>query len=64
MTIVIGRIIDNDIYIESDSRITDFRLVQTNLLTGLLKTIILNPFLCLSFAGFVEYAEKALICIF
>lgn len=60
MTLIVARIIDNNIYIESDSKVNDPKLVQSDPLCGLLKTLILHPFVCISFAGAVHYAEIAL----
>ncbi|MCK5311852.1 MAG: hypothetical protein KAJ62_07075 [Desulfobacteraceae bacterium] len=60
MTLVVARIVEENIYIESDSKITDERLVRSDPLCGLLKTLILHPFICVSFAGNVHFAELAL----
>jgi hypothetical protein len=64
MTLVVARIDQENIYIESDSKITDDRLVRSDPLCGLLKTLILNPFVCVSFAGNVHYAELAITRFF
>lgn len=60
MTLVVARIENENIYIESDSKVTDDRLVRSDPLCGLLKTLILHPFICISFAGNVTFAELAL----
>jgi len=60
MTLIVARIEEDNIYIESDSKITDDRLVRSDPLCGLLKTLILHPFVCISFAGKVYFAEIAL----
>lgn len=60
MSLVVGRIIDNNIFIESDTRITDIKEVPSEPLSGCLKTIILHPFICMSFAGNIYYAELAI----
>ncbi|MFT5719987.1 MAG: hypothetical protein ACI9W6_000276 [Motiliproteus sp.] len=60
MTLVVARIDKENIFIESDSKITDERLVRSNPLCGLLKTFILHPFVSMSFAGNVVFAELEL----
>ncbi|WP_299680615.1 hypothetical protein [uncultured Tenacibaculum sp.] len=60
MTLVICRQVEEKIYIASDSKVTDKNSVRNNPLTGNLKSLILNPFLSLSFAGNIHYAEKIL----
>lgn len=64
MTLVVARIDGCNIYINSDSKITDDRLVRTDPLCGLLKTLILRPFVCVSFAGNVKFAESAIRIFF
>lgn len=59
MTLVVARLIDENICIQSDSRVTDPKLVNSNPLCGLLKTVMPHPFICLSFAGDVHFAEIA-----
>lgn len=63
MTLVVGRIEGKNIFIESDSKISDENLAKHNPLYGMLKTIIISPFLCISFASnninFVEDALKS-----
>lgn len=60
MTLVVARATADNIYIESDSKITDERLVRSDPLCGVLKTIIYHPFLCISFSGNVALAEIAI----
>ena len=60
MTLIICRQIKEKIYIVSDSKVTDKDAVRNNPLTGNLKSLILNPYLSLSFAGNIYYAEKIL----
>lgn len=60
MTLVVARIENQNIYIESDSKITDENAIRSNPLCGLLKTLILHPCVCVSFAGNVHYAEQAI----
>lgn len=63
MTLVLGKIIDNDIYIDSDSRLSPSDGTTSNPLEGALKTVILHPFVCVSFAGHVEYARDAISAV-
>lgn len=58
MSLVVSRKINDKIYIESDSRITDINEAKRESIYGVLKTIILFPRCCLSFAGKPYYAEK------
>lgn len=58
MTLVVCRKIDDDIFIHSDSKIiedvgtgSERELRQNRPLCGLLKTLILHPHICVSFAG-------------
>lgn len=58
MTLVVCRKQDHDIFIQSDSKVIDSfgalnerSLRQHDMLGGLLKTVILHPHICLSFAG-------------
>jgi hypothetical protein len=60
MSLVIAKIIENKIYIESDSRVTDLSIVKNDPLCGVIKALVLNPFLTIAFAGDIMYAEKAL----
>ncbi|MGL2966989.1 hypothetical protein [Flavobacterium sp. XGLA_31] len=60
MTLIVGRVHDENIKIYSDSKITDINSVRNNALTANLKCFILHPHICLSFSGNVHYAEKFL----
>lgn len=62
MTLIIGRIVQGSLRIDSDSRITDPNIVsnRNSVFSGLLKTIILHPKLCLSYAGGVDVAQEAI----
>jgi len=62
MTLIVGRIIQDTIRIESDSKITDPKIVsnKNSIFSGYLKTIIINPRLCISYAGDIDYAQKAI----
>ena len=62
MTLVIGRIIQGGVIVESDSKITDPKIVSNRnyIFSGLLKTIILNPQISVSYAGDIETAQKAI----
>lgn len=62
MTLVVGRIVQGRIRIDSDSKITDPKIVdnRNNIFSGLLKTIILNPNISVSYSGGVETAQKAI----
>ncbi|TPG38386.1 hypothetical protein [Flavobacterium pectinovorum] len=62
MTLVIGRIAQGSLRIESDSKITDPNIVsnRNSIFSGLLKTIILHPKLCISYAGSVDTAQQAI----
>ncbi|WP_017495749.1 hypothetical protein [Flavobacterium sp. WG21] len=60
MTLVVAKIIDNDIQIVSDTKITDLFLGSQNPLLGQLKTIILNPYISISFSGLPDYAQEVL----
>ena len=61
MTLIVGRIVEGSLRIDSDSRITDPNIVsnRNNIFSGLLKSIILHPKLCLSYAGAVDVAQEA-----
>jgi len=61
MTLIISRIIENKIYIESDSKITGEFVRRNNPLDSKLKALILAPKLCLCYAGNISYAEEAYI---
>src|SRR6185436_4863333 len=60
MSLVVSKIIDNKIEIESDSRITDINEAKKESIYGVLKSIIVYPQLCISFAGSIYLAEKAI----
>lgn len=62
MTLIVGRITQGGVLVDSDSRITDPNIVsnKNNIFSGILKTIILNPFISVSYAGGVETAQKAI----
>ena len=67
MTLVVCRKEGNDVFIQSDSKVTDEfgasteRDLRQNLpLSGLLKTVFLHPHVCLSFAGQSAFATKFL----
>jgi len=60
MTLIIAKIINQNIYFVSDTKITDNLAVRNNVLTSNLKIFILNPKICIAFAGNVHYAEKFL----
>lgn len=64
MSLVVCKKIDNKIYIESDSRVTDINAAKNESVYGVLKTIILYPQLCICFAGNIYIAEKAISEIF
>ncbi len=61
MTLVIGRITQGILRIDSDSKITNPKIAsnRNSIFSGLLKTIILNPRLCISYAGGVDSAQGA-----
>lgn len=60
MTLIIARIIWEEINIESDSKVTDESILTNNPLCWVIKTLILHPCISLSYAGNLFYAEKAL----
>ncbi|NPE28342.1 hypothetical protein HNV12_10300 [Methanococcoides sp. SA1] len=60
MTLIVSKLHENNIYIESDSRITDPRIVRTNPLHGILKSVILTPKISLSGAGNVAFINDAI----
>ncbi len=62
MTLVVGRITQGGIRIDSDSKITNPNEAsnQNNIFSGLLKTIVLNPNISVSYAGGVETAQLAI----
>ena len=67
MTLVVCRRKDHEVFVQSDSKVIDCfgvlnkrSLRQNNMLGGLLKTVILHPHICLSFAGASLHATKFL----
>lgn len=62
MTLVIAKICQGYVRVDSDSMITDPNVVsnRNNIFSGVLKTIIINPKMSVSFAGDVEYAQDAI----
>lgn len=59
MTLIISKIIDGNIFVESDSKVTDPKGAFSDRFCSVLKTVILHPNICLSYAGTILYAEKA-----
>lgn len=64
MSLVVAKVIDSIIRIESDSKITAPNAVQSNPFAGVIKSIILSPKVCISYAGNLAYADKALKQVF
>ena len=64
MTLIVSRVVNRQIKIISDSKVTDQNVVRNNPLMGNLKSFILNPQLAVSFSGNVHYAEKFLSIYF
>ena len=62
MTLVVGRITQGGLRLDCDSKITDPNIApnQNHIFSGVLKTIIVNPNICFSYAGDVEYAQEAI----
>lgn len=62
MTLVVGRITQGGIRVDSDSKITDTNIAsnRNSVFSGLLKTIIINPSISVSYAGGVDTAQKAI----
>lgn len=60
MTLVVAKIVKDDIQIISDTKITNIYLGAEHPLNGQLKTIILTPFITLSFSGNPKYAQDIL----
>src|ERR1700732_379673 len=63
MTLVVVRVIDDEIRIISDTKITDSGALHPTLLDGGLKCIAISPTCCVCFAGHVAAAEGALVPI-
>tara|TARA_B100000929_G_scaffold259563_1_gene223400 strand:+ start:524 stop:1390 length:867 start_codon:yes stop_codon:yes gene_type:complete len=66
MTLIVGRITQGGIRVDSDSRITDRESVanRNDIFTGLLKTVIVNPKISVSYANGVDTAQIAINEIF
>jgi hypothetical protein len=60
MSLVVARVIDDEIRIISDTKITDSDALHPTLLDGGLKCIAISPTCCVCFAGNVTVAEEAL----
>lgn len=67
MTLIVCRKEDHEVFVHSDSKVIDCfgvlderSLRQNNMLDGLLKTVILHPHICLSFAGASLHATNFL----
>jgi hypothetical protein len=60
MSLVVARVIDDEIRIISDTKITDSGALHPTLLDGGLKCIAISPTCCVCFAGNVTVAEEAL----
>lgn len=59
MTLIIARIYDKKICIDTDSKITGEEVVRHDPVQGRLKALILDPKLCLCYAGNISYADEA-----
>lgn len=64
MSLVICKKINNKLYVESDSRITDINSARKESLFGVIKTVILHPRISISYAGNIYIAERAIAEIF
>jgi hypothetical protein len=60
MSLVVARVIDDEIRIISDTKITDSDALHPTPLDGGLKCIAISPTCCVCFAGNVTVAEEAL----
>ncbi len=60
MTLVIAKIVEDNIQIISDTKISDIYLGSQNPLLGQLKTILLNPYISISFSGLPDYVQEVL----
>src|SRR5436190_20196722 len=60
MSLVVARVIDDEIRIISDTKITDPDALHPTLLDGGLKCIVISPSCCICFAGNVTVAQEAL----
>lgn len=59
MSLIVANKIKGHIYIVSDTKITYYDK-ETKPIDGVIKSIIINPFLCVSYAGIIDYANKAI----
>jgi len=64
MTFVIARIAKNGIRIDSDSKLTDPKVIQSSPLSGAIKTVLLDRSISISYAGSVHCAQKAIEHLF
>nr|WP_294924258.1 hypothetical protein [uncultured Flavobacterium sp.] len=66
MTLIIAKICHGAVRVESDSTISDPNIVsnRNSIFSGVLKSIILNPSIAVSFAGDVEVAQSAIDKLF
>jgi len=60
MTLVISNIFANELFIESDSKVTDPKTVFSDRFCSVLKTAIIHPSISVSYAGTIAVAEAAL----
>lgn len=60
MTLVVAKIVEDDIQIMSDTKISDIYLGSQNPLFGQLKTVLLNPYITISFSGLPDYVKDVL----
>ncbi len=60
MTLVVARIEGLNLFIESDSKVTDPLMLQKSPVCSVIKTVILNPLVTLSYAGDVPLAEEVI----
>lgn len=60
MTLVVARIEGLNLFIESDSKVSDPLMVQKSPVCSVIKTVILNPLVTLSYAGDVPLAEEVI----
>ena len=60
MTLVVAKVIENKIYIFSDSKITDPKNILRGMDNEVLKAIIINPNICICYAGAIAKAVKAI----
>lgn len=60
MSLVVAKSGNNRIHIFSDSKVTDKYAIKRGYLHGALKTVIINEYLCVSFAGAVGFGQSAI----